>query len=154
MSRRTDLLTDEQWEKILPLLPKTEAIGKRGRPRADDRIVVEGILWVLRTGARWKDLPERYPSPSTCWRRLNEWEEQGVWLNIWRTFLSQLDADGVLDWSEAFMDGSFAPAKKRGAAVGKTKRGKGTKRMVVVDGQGIPLGSHIDSASPAEVTLA
>jgi transposase len=70
MSRRTELLTDEQWAKIEALLPKEEMPRRRGRPRADDRIVIEGILWVLRTGARWKDLPDRYPNPATCWRRL------------------------------------------------------------------------------------
>ncbi|MGC8603852.1 MAG: transposase, partial [Desulfomonilaceae bacterium] len=92
MRRGTELLTDTQWEKILPLLPNVEIPRKKGRPRADDRMVVEGILWVLRTGARWKDLPERYPSPATCWRRLRRWEEEGIWLNIWRTFLSELDS--------------------------------------------------------------
>jgi hypothetical protein len=74
--------------------------------------VVEGILWVLKTGARWRDLPPEYPSASTCWRRLRRWEKQGVWLNIWRAFLSELDRKGKLDWSESFLDGSFAPAKK------------------------------------------
>jgi len=52
----------------------------RGRPRANDRKVLEGILWILRSGARWQDLPEEFPSPVTCWRRLWDWEEQQVWL--------------------------------------------------------------------------
>jgi len=56
-------------------------------------------------------LPKRYPSPSTCWRRLKLWEEQDIWLEAWRAFLSELDEKGQLDWSEAFVDGSFAPAK-------------------------------------------
>jgi transposase len=75
-------------------------------------LVLEGILWVLITGARWKDLPERYPHPSTCWRRLKEWLETGVLIEMWRAFLSTLDANGVLDWEEAFIDASFFPAKK------------------------------------------
>ena len=112
MSRRIEFLTDEQWLKIEPLLPKRQGKPKRGRPRVDDRMVIEGILWVLRTGARWRDLPERYPSPSTCWLRLKLWEEQGVWLNMWRAFLSQLDTKEILDWKDAFIDGSFALAKK------------------------------------------
>lgn len=143
-------LTDEQWQRIEPLLPK---LSSRGRPWRDDRLVFEGVLWVLKTGARWRDLPEPYPSPSTCWRRLKLWEERGVWLTLWRTFLAELDAQGRLDWSEVFLDGSFVSAKG-GPCVGKTKRGKGTKWMVVVDGQGIPLGSTLASASPAEVNLA
>jgi hypothetical protein len=56
------------------------------------------------------DLPRRYPSPCTCWRRLNCWEERELWLKIWRIFLSQLDASGLLDWKEAFIDASFTPA--------------------------------------------
>src|SRR5579884_1442475 len=71
-----------------------------------------GILWVLRSGARWCDLPDEFPSPSTCWRRLRDWEEQEVWLTIWRTFLAELNQREQLDWSESFLDGSFAPAKK------------------------------------------
>lgn len=70
-----------------------------------------------------------------------------------RTFLAELDARGALGWQEAFIDGSFAPAKKGGPCVGKTKKGKGTKWMVVADGSGIPLGSSLASASPAEVKL-
>jgi transposase len=71
-----------------------------------------GILWVLRSGARWKDLPPRYGSRSTCHRRLQEWQEQGVWERIWLTFLGELDQQGKLDWSQAFLDGSFVSAKK------------------------------------------
>ena len=96
----------------------------------------------------------KYPSPATCWRRLKQWEEQDVWLDAWRTLLGALDGEGLLRWDEAFLDGSFAPAKKGGAAVGKTKRGKGTKWMVLVDGQGLPLGVRLESASPGEATLA
>jgi transposase len=112
MARDLKLLTDEQWKKIEPLLPVFKRSKKGGPKPKDNRRIFEGILWVLRTGARWKDLPERYPSPSTCWRRLRQWEDEGVWEALWRAFLGQLDAAGKLDWSEAFADGSFAPAKK------------------------------------------
>jgi transposase len=73
---------------------------------------LEGILWILQTGATWHFLPDEYPSPSTCWRRLKQWEEQGVWLRAWRTLLGALDEAGLLKWDEAFLDGSFASAKK------------------------------------------
>ncbi len=112
MSRHDSELTDEQWNKIEPLLPKVKRSPAGGRPAKDNRSCFEGILWVLRSGARWKDLPAKYPSPSTCWRRLRDWEEQGVWLDIWRRFLGELDEQGRLDWEETFADGSFAPAKK------------------------------------------
>jgi transposase len=102
-------LRDDQWELIAPLLPSPK---KRGRPRADDRCTLNGILWVLRSGARWRDLPRQYGSPSTCHPRLQEWQDQGVWEQIWLTFLGLLDQQGKLDWSQAFLDGSFVPAKK------------------------------------------
>jgi transposase len=105
-------LTEAQWLKIERLLPKEKPSPRGGRRRIDDREVMEGILWVLRSGARWKDLPREYPSATTCWRRLREWEETGVWLSIWRAFLSELDDEGQLDWHEVFADGTFAPAKK------------------------------------------
>jgi transposase len=109
-------LSDKQWAKLEPLLPK---LRSRGRPWANNRRVLEGILWVLKTGARWRDLPREYPSASTCWRRLRQWEVQGVWLKVWRQFLSELDQQGRLDWSESFLDGSFAPAKKGASASAK-----------------------------------
>jgi transposase len=109
--RRSVTVTDAQWAKIEPLLPRLARNPRGGRPWADTRRVFEGILWVLKTGARWRDLPPEYPSPSTCWRRLQMWEEQGVWLEMWRTFLGELDRKGRLKWSESFVDASFAPAK-------------------------------------------
>ncbi|MFP3867554.1 MAG: transposase [Desulfobacteraceae bacterium] len=96
----------------------------KGRLLASNRAVLEGILWMLRTGAPWKDLPQGYPSASTCWRWLKRWTEEDVWLQIWRTFLPQLDAEGALDWQEAFIDASFAPAKKGAPESEKPKGGK------------------------------
>ena len=107
-------LTDEQWERIKQHLPPGPRSRKGGRPRADDRACLEGILWVLRSGARWKDLPKDrgFPSPATCWRRLARWERGGVWLRLWSAFLDELGEAGKLDWSECFADATFAPAEK------------------------------------------
>ena len=92
MSRYRSELTDEQWAHIAPLLPKPNA-SPNGDPKPiANRPVFEGVLWVLRSGARWKDLPARYPSPSTCWHRLRTWEAQGIWLKAWQALLGQLDA--------------------------------------------------------------
>jgi transposase len=102
----------------------------------------------------WRILPDEFPSPITCWRRLKQWEDHGVWLDAWRALLGALDGEGLLKWDEAFLDGSFAPAKKGGFAVGETKRGKGTKWMIRFDSQGLPLGIRLESASPGEATLA
>ena len=119
MSRHSSELTDTQWSHIAPLLPKPQASANGGPKPIPNRPVFEGILWVLRSGARWKDLPEQYPSPSTCWRRLRAWEADGIWLKAWRALLRQLDAQGQLDWAETFADGSFAPAKKGGIVSAK-----------------------------------
>lgn len=144
-------LTEQQWAFIQPLLP---APAHTGRPRADDRQTLEGILYIRITGSRWQDLPREYGAPTTAWRRLKRWGETGVWERIWRAALAVLDGHGKLDWSMAFLDGSFVPAKKGGEKVGLTKKGKGTKWMIVVDGNGLPLGFHLDGANRAEVRLA
>jgi transposase len=85
---------------------------------------------------------------------LKHWGELGVWERIWRAALTALDRAGQLDWSSAFLDGSFVPAKNGGDGVGLTRKGKGTKWMLVVDGCGMPLGFHLASANLAEVRLA
>ena len=112
MARYGRLLTEAQWQKIGPLLPRPPKHPRGGRPPAANRRVLEGILWILRSGARWQDLPSEFPSPATCWRRLRRWEEQGLWLRVWRTFLAELNERQQVKWSESFLDGSFAPAKK------------------------------------------
>ena len=106
---RATELTDEQWERLKPLLPPRQ---KRGRPRADDRRTLNGVLYVLRAGCRWQDMPREYGSPSTCWRRLKAWEENGTWERIWRSLLTLLDEQDKIEWTKAFLDGSFVPAKK------------------------------------------
>ena len=109
-------LTDRQWKLIQPHLPPRKINPKGGRPWADNRKCFEGILWILWTGAPWSELPRRYGSPTTCWRRLREWEESGVLLEPWRAFLADLNERGKIRWDECFVDGSFAPAKKGGRA--------------------------------------
>jgi len=107
---RTTQLTDEQWRRLAPLLPSLR--NGRGRPRADGRNTLNVILYVLRTGCRWQDVPRTYGSPTTCWRGLRTWEEDGTWERIWRSLLALLDELGKLKWVKAFLDGSFVPAKK------------------------------------------
>ena len=101
--------TDSQWALIQPLLPPH---SRTGRPRADDRRTLDAILFVLKTGCRWRDLPREYGAPVTAWRRLRWWQGEGVWERIWRAILSMLDAQGQLKWETAFLHGSFVPAKR------------------------------------------
>jgi transposase len=72
-------LTDEQWQVVEPLIPvPPRRPDGRGRPRIDAREILNGILWVMRTGAPWRDMPERYPSYQTCHRRFQEWVRSGM----------------------------------------------------------------------------
>ena len=112
MARRSVRVTDAQWAQMERHLPRPRRSPTGGRPRISHRDVVDGILWVLKTGARWRDLPDGYPSGATCWRRMREWDEDGTWLALWRAFLGDLEARGRLRWENAFIDGSFASAKK------------------------------------------
>lgn len=125
MKKRRELLSEEQWKILEPLFPEPKRRKDgRGRPWAANRACLEGILWVLRTGARWRDLPDEFPDGSTCWRRLRGWEEQGVWLKAWRKLLSMLDQRRLLDWEEAFLDATFIIAKKGAPRSAKHVAGK------------------------------
>jgi hypothetical protein len=103
-------LTDEQWAVVAPHLP--QRTNQRGRPRRDDREILNGILWVMRTGAPWADLPDRYPPYQTCHRRFQEWVRSGVFERILQMLVHDLKERGELDLSECFIDGSFVIAKK------------------------------------------
>ncbi len=118
-------LTDEMGAKIAPHPPAPVASPDGGPRPAPNRPVVGGILRILRDGGRWKALPEGYPSPSTCWRRLPEWEEGGVWLTAWKTFLDELNAEGRIKWEECFADGSFAPAKRGATELARPRGARG-----------------------------
>jgi transposase len=95
-------LTTQQWEAIRIHLPQPKVSPRGGRPRVADRRCLEGILWILWTGAQWSELPRRYGSPSTCWRRLKQWEETGVLLKLWRAFLAQLHDQQKLRWEHTW----------------------------------------------------
>lgn len=108
-------LTEEQWKVIRPFIPEPEVervSEKGGRPWRDPRDVLNGILWVLRTGAPWADLPRRYPPPQTCHRRFQKWVKEGVLDAILRGLAEDLRTRGKLDLTEAFIDGSHAGAKR------------------------------------------
>ena len=105
-------LTDDQWGQISDLFENPDPNPEGGRPRCDSRLCVEGILWVLRTGARWRDMPVVFPSGATCWRRLKEWTEDGIWDKAWSRLLRKLDRDGSVDRDESMADATFASAKK------------------------------------------
>jgi transposase len=114
-------LTEEQWKVIRPFIPDPEVervSEKGGRPWRDPRDVLNGILWVLRTGAPWADLPRRYPPPQTCHRRFQKWVKEGVLDAILRGLAEDLRTRGKLDLTEAFIDGSHAGAKRGALLLG------------------------------------
>src|SRR5829696_7562412 len=118
-------LTDEQWEVLEPLIPDHfRRTGSRGRPWRDSRDVLNGILWILRTGAPWHELPERYPPYQTCHRRFQRWVEEGVLSHILEALTKALNERGGLDLSECFTDGTFVVAKK---GEGRWERPSGAK---------------------------
>ena len=105
-------LTDAQWHILEPTFrPKRRADG-RGRPWQNTRAVLNGVLWVLRTGAPWHDLPSRYPPYQTCHRRFQQWQRSGLLMRVLQRLAEDLRDRGKLDLSEAFIDASFSSAKK------------------------------------------
>ena len=105
-------LSDAQWQLIEPILrPKRRADG-RGRPWQDTRAVLNGILWILGTGAQWRELPKKYPPYQTCHRRFQQWVREGRLERILRSLAEELQARGKLQLEEAFIDASFTGAKK------------------------------------------
>jgi transposase len=108
-------ITDALWERIKPLLP---VVPRRrrwpGRKRHDDRACLNGILFVLTTGIRWDRLPQQlgYGSGMTCWRRLRDWTQAGVWDQLHQVLLSDLNATGQIDWSKGVVDSSHIRAPR------------------------------------------
>ena len=106
---------DELWERIAPLLPVHERRHRYpGRKRRDDRACLSGILFVLITGTAWEHLPQElgYGSGMTCWRRLREWQDAGVWPALHEALLAELRAADALDLSRVAIDGTHAQAKR------------------------------------------
>ena len=148
------LVSDELWELVQPLIPRPVRVrrGRTGRPRVPDRAVLAGIVFVLKTGISWNELPQELGCGSgvTCWRRLREWQQAGVWQQLHRVVLDRLAQLDLLDWSRAAVDSVSVRAKRRGEATGPspTDRGKaGSKYHVLCDRNGLPLHALITGAN-------
>jgi transposase len=107
-----ELVTDELWEVVEPLLPEEPPKPKGGRPRIDDRAALTGILFVLKSGIPWEMLPQEMGCGSgmTCWRRLKEWNEAGVWERLHHELLDRLGRAEEIDWQRASLDSASVPA--------------------------------------------
>jgi transposase len=121
MERRE--LSDAQWERLRPLLPPQKP--RTGRPAKDHRTVLEGILWILRTGAPWRDLPERFGPWRTVYSRFRRWRQAGVWDRVLAALQRRADAHGNLDWTLHFVDSTVVRAHQHAAgAKGGTRERK------------------------------
>jgi len=151
------LVSDELWARVEPLLPKHAAPSdKGGRPPLDDRAALTGILFVLKTGIPWEDLPQEMNCGCgmTCWRRLRDWQQTGVWLRLHEALLAELNAAGKIDWSRAAVDSGTIRAVGGGEETGPNptdRRKPGSKHHVVVDGHGVPLKVELSGANKNDV---
>lgn len=112
-------IPDEAWAIIQPLLPAVPASPQAGRPWAEHRMIINGMFWVLCSGAPWRDLPERYGPWKTVYNRFNRWSRSGLINIIFNRLLSLLDANGLVDWSATALDGSNIRALKCAAGAQK-----------------------------------
>ena len=118
-------LTDQQWQIIETILPPDRVrADRRGRPWSDRRNTLNGILWILRTGARWQDLPQQYGPYQTVHRRFQNWVRSKVLEQVLLAVAQDLKDRGGLDLRECFIDGTFVPAKKGVAASGRPSAGR------------------------------
>jgi len=120
----TPLVPDELWAIVEPLLPKEPPKPKGGRPRVPDRACLAGIIFVLKSGIPWEMLPRESGCGSgmTCWRRLRDWQDAGVWERLHRAFLDRLGEADAIDWSRAALDSATVPAKKGAIKPGRIRR--------------------------------
>lgn len=123
-SKRKRLVPDALWELIAALLPPEPAKPQGGRPRLSDRAALAGVLFVLRSGIPWEMLPQEMGCGSgmTCWRRLRDWQAAGVWEQLQRLLLDQLQGADQIDWSRAVVDCSLVRAVLGGPTPARTPR--------------------------------
>ncbi|WP_440446564.1 IS5 family transposase [Nocardia amamiensis] len=145
------VVDDELWAVIEPLLP-VRAPGTPGPARMDDRLVFQGILFVLFTGIGWEDLPQElgFGSGMTCWRRVRDWQAVGVFEAMHQAMLAHASSAGLIDFDRVIADASHVRAKKRGAATGPSpvdRRKTGSKHHILTCGNGLPLAVALSGAN-------
>ncbi|MEV4048464.1 IS5 family transposase [Streptomyces sp. NPDC049744] len=156
MTTRPWIVDDDLWALTEPLLPRWPEKAPGPRP-APDRLCLQGILYVLHNDIAWQLLPLElgFGSDQTCWRRLERWQQAGVFDQQHRVLLARLHAAGELDWSRACVDGSHVRAKKRGEDTGPSpvdRRKTGSRHHLICDGRGTPLKAITTAASVNDVT--
>jgi transposase len=119
-----ELVTDELWEIIEPLLPPEAPKPQGGRPRVEDRAALSGIIFVLKSGIPWEMLPQEMGCGSgvTCWRRLREWQEAGLWERLHQVLLDRLGQADQIEWERACLDSASIPAKRGATKSARIRR--------------------------------
>lgn len=152
-------LSDDLWKRIEPLLPAAKKRRRRypGRQPLGDRQVLTGIIFVLRTGIPWRELPVELGCGSgmTCLRRLRKWQRRGVFQKLYEILLSELHGADKLDWSRVIVDSVTGRAPGGGEKTGPSpvdRRKLGSKIHVLVDGHGIPLVVRLTGANSHDIT--
>lgn len=146
-------LSEKQLEILAAEIPAAPRSPKGGRPPTDKKQVLRAIFWIMDSGAKWKDLPATLCPRSTAHRWFQRWSRTGVFERLMQTLARELEARGEVDLEECFLDASFSKAKSGGDHIGKTRVGKGSKIMLMVDGSGLPIAACTTSAQPHESTL-
>ncbi|MEV5149971.1 IS5 family transposase [Streptomyces sp. NPDC052727] len=156
---RADLVPDDLWKRVAPLLPPAPERRRRypGRLRVPDRAALAGVMYVLRTGVAWRDIPAETVGCSgvTAWRRLRDWTEAGVWPRLHAILLTELRRAGRLDLDDCSVDGSHVRALKRGDHVGPSpvdRARPGSKHHLIVDRHGTPLAVTLTGGNRHDVT--
>ncbi|MEU3985690.1 IS5 family transposase [Streptomyces sp. NPDC026672] len=154
-----DLVPDDLWDRVAPLLPPRPLRRRRypGRLPADDRAALRGIMYVLRTGVSWADVPTEAIGRGgvTCWRRLRGWTRAGVWPRLHEVLLAELRGVGLLDMDDAAIDGSHVRALKRGAHTRPSPVERvrpGSRRHLITDRHGTPFAVSLTSGNRHDVT--
>lgn len=148
---------DDLWAEIEPLLPKPGPKKKPGRPRVPDRVALNGILYVLRTGCQWKAVPKEFSSGSTCHLRFSQWVKAGVFAKLWAILVERYDELKGIDWQWQALDSATVKAPLGGEETGPnpTDRGKsGSKRHLITEGGGIPIGTTLSGANRHDMKKA
>ena len=133
---RRHALTDEQWLLIEPLIPKSKA--RTGRPPRDRRVLLDGIFWILGTGAPWRDLPDRFGPWQTVYDHFSQWRRSGVFNRIVDAMQVKLDQKGLIDWELWCVDGASVRAARAAAGADKkvlsgTKTNRQTTRWAAAE---------------------
>ena len=152
------IVSDELWARIEPLLPVApRRTDHPGRKPLDNRKALCGILFVLYTAIPWEFLPPElgFGSGMTCWRRLRDWNDAGVWQRLHEQLLAELNAAGALDWSRAVIDGSHIRAPQRRPTTGPSpvdRARTGSKHHLITEAHGIPLQVSLTGGNRNDVT--